>query len=97
MTEAGIKEKKDVLAEIMRDGAKFTYMGVPLLGEIWSAFVLWSIPVFWMIMKATEVKIQHAALSRVQILAQHISIYLQLELIQLQAVVTENHFRLMEA
>jgi len=50
-----------------------------------------------MIMKATEVKIQHAALSRVQILAQHISIYLQLELIQLQAVVTENHFRLMEA
>lgn len=40
MTEAGIKEKKDVLAEIMRDGAKFTYMGVPLLGEIWSAFVL---------------------------------------------------------
>lgn len=50
-----------------------------------------------MIMKATEVKIQHAALSRVQILAQHIRIYLQLELIQLRAVVTENHFRLMEA
>lgn len=37
-----MREKKDVLVEIMRDGTEFAYMHVPLLGNRETAFVFQS-------------------------------------------------------